>query len=152
VLSTAWLQVFAQTERAEETKRDRLLATLDRKATVEPVVFEDRHDMYPLVLLAPERAGGWHFLYIDERQLAGVDNLRLTERDTGRAIARFYPRFQLIEWRSLNRYPAFSLVAKDDDLPRIERDYPGFSKRRVEGQLYELSRKRQGISLEVEEN
>jgi hypothetical protein len=101
----------AQAAEMQRATLERLIACLADTPEQAPIIFERRHDMYPVVLssasLGP-RCFLWEWEAISDRP---THPLRVIERDVGRRFAEYYPRFATIRLAEIQELDACVYVA-----------------------------------------
>ncbi len=125
-----------------QTERDRLAAVLAERSA--PVIFEDRIDHYPAKLANP--GGDWFMIDFEQRPTVKPE-LRIVQRDAGRAVAEFYPQLALSSMQRLvdRGHDSFLVVPykskltdheSSADESRLRTEYPDFEIKRVERRVY----------------
>jgi len=125
-----------------QAERNRLAAVLTERSA--PVIFEDRIDHYPAKLANP--SGDWFMIDFEQRPTVKPE-LRIVQRDAGRAVAEFYPQLALSSMQRLvdQGYDSFLVVPYKSQLTdhesgadeaRLMREYPDFEIKRVERRVY----------------
>ena len=105
IIGTAELIGPGRSGRGFRQKLDETLASIDRAIREKPdtlIVFERRHEMYPLTLRArPElRERAW---LLDIGESHGAKPMAQYERDMSRKVARIYPELRMISMKDLRR-------------------------------------------------
>jgi hypothetical protein len=105
----------------------RAIAVAERHAVGDsvPVVFARRFEDYPVVQERPRLAGRVALLDFDGAP-QGVSRFALFERDLGRAVAKYYPPYRLINARDLARRGPFVVVTNPADEVELRRILAGF--------------------------
>jgi hypothetical protein len=113
----------AQTAAAQRESLQRLIGCLEDTTETTPIIFDRRHDMYPVVVSSASLAPRCHFWDWEETADRPVHPLRIVERDVGRRFAEYYARFPTISLAEIQELDEFVYVAQpEDSLPEVMRD------------------------------
>jgi hypothetical protein len=107
------------------------------------VVFERRHDLYPMSIHSPEIGYRLYMLDFETSEespgtLAPSTNFGIVERDANRAIVRSYPQIRLLPRRELPRGKRLLLVASDLNVARLQKRFQGAFVTQVGGRMFEV--------------
>lgn len=142
--SCVWLSAFSHQSRQDDLQRVQLMETIQQQAGDVMVVFEDRHSLFPLLELQPDRADQWRFLDV-ESELLGDDVLRIVERDVARRIFEMYGQPMLIDRELLVEEGAFFFVPFENDTAAMKGYFKGFQGTDLGHGLYQLRRAEAGL-------
>lgn len=134
------LRAFADEGRDEDRVTEQLVTAIRRDTDGGLVVFETQNPLFRTCYYAPDLADRCRFLDFELGQLGPVTNYRIFNRDLARNYQAFYGKPGLAKWEVVRTLPRFYLVrhgAPDEGAPSAP-VYPGFSARRVSGDLYLL--------------
>jgi hypothetical protein len=126
----------------------RLGLQLEARNSNEPVIFEARHDLYPLLVYFPQMQSRMYFLDFEAAQespgtLAGPLNFMLFERDAQRGMEKHYPEIQSWPKARLGEWPSFTFVPFGNarfDPARIAARFPGWQIEPIGERFFHLVR------------
>ncbi|MBS0207301.1 MAG: glycosyltransferase family 39 protein [Planctomycetes bacterium] len=104
------------------------------------LLFESRHDMYPIVHYAPDLAPRICYLALSDENLRDFHSaspFRIVERDVAQRIEQFYPKYRSFPFDELQTVPRSVLVAfrnRKDFGKQLE----GFSVTQLQPQIFEV--------------
>jgi hypothetical protein len=104
----------------------------------EQVVFENRLDLFPLLVSLPDQARRFHFLGVD---VPRSERLRFCEQRVAAALARHYPIVRIQPAATLRSLAPVVLIAEDDDATRVRRAY-AMDTKRLHPRVFRLSAQR----------
>jgi len=118
--------------RSADERAARVLSISNRVlggAARQHLVFARRFEAYPLLQARPDLADSVALLDFP----ASDELMRRTifERDLGRAVARFYPRYRLVTEHTLRAWGRFVIVTNSNEEDELRRLLPGFRLVRV---------------------
>ncbi len=117
---------------------------LEKAPANELILFELRHDLYPMTLYFDELEGRLFMLDFEASEespgsLAPSDRFAIVERDANRAVARSYPRIHLFPRSKLAPGQTFLLVAANTDQQRLEKRFSGAKVSHISIRLFEIT-------------
>lgn len=121
---------------------------LEKVPAEERILFEIRHDLYPMTLYEEKLRGRLFMLDFETAEepsgaLIPSPNYNIVERDANRAVARSYPQIQLFPRSKLRPGETFVLDASMDttesNLERLKKRFPGAQIRPIARRLFEIT-------------
>lgn len=119
--STVTLESVARTLSGEDGQR-RMLAESIRKAAGTcsgEVVFERRHDYWPVCYALPGLAGRMRLLDLEREEMIAPNDMDVHDRDMMRNLSKFYPDLRVIRLDDLRRKESFVFVSRNLDTARL---------------------------------
>ena len=103
----------------------------------------------PLIHRDPDLSARCYLADFEAEQLGQDSSLRIVQRDVGRRLAKWYPRYQMRSIGELAALPAFGVVTYRGGTANDLRYPRGFTAYRISGDCYLFRADVRGVPFEV---